>query len=133
MRDGGAALFAAEFAGVTIVKIRSVRFEQLGPVDRRLSLPISTYGRIMCPYCRVNGKTHVGPFVVNQYLYDHLRRDHYRCTECDWVGVSPGQHVTRSSLHDGPVPTVRAGLTSVRIRDLMPGQRSARRYGGTLA
>lgn len=83
--------------------LRGVRFEELGPVDRRRSLPVSKHGRLHCPSCADSGRNQIGPFYVNRYLLDHLRRDHFRC-ECGWVGISPGAHLTRSSKHGPGVP-----------------------------
>lgn len=100
------------------ISIRNVDFEVLGPVDRRLSAPVSPRGRLGCPVCATSSiNRHVGVFWVNQHYFEHLKQDHYRC-ECGWVGVKPGQHVTRSPNHEGPVPTERERPGPIRISDL---------------
>lgn len=83
-------------------------------------------GRIGCPLCATSTATygqHSGTFgTINRYYLEHLRRDHYRC-RCGWVGIVPGQHVTRSPHHEGPVKIPSQPRRKVRLSDLKLGDR----------
>lgn len=113
---------------LTYVVVSGVRFEVLGPVDRRRSLTFTSGGYVICPVCErpVVGDSAVRPALrvsrafderavglvnrlrsrTRRHLVAHLKRDHFRCTKrgCGWVGISPKGHVRRSPNHDGPVP-----------------------------
>ena len=39
----------------TYTFMKGVRFEVLGPVDRRLSVEFTPRGRVICPYCAQGG------------------------------------------------------------------------------
>lgn len=103
----------------TYVTVKGVRFEVLGPVDRRLSVEFTPRGRVVCPYCAEGGgqRRYSGSFSVRFMLSSHLKEEHYRCA-CGWVGLSPGGHVTRSANHRGPIPAERRKPRRVRIADL---------------
>jgi hypothetical protein len=120
----------------TYVFVKGVRFEVLGPVDRRLSVEFTPRGRVICPYCVQGGghRKYAGSFSVRVMLQSHLREEHYRCS-CGWVGISPGAHVTRSANHRGPVPVDRPKPRRVRISDLAsdPVARGARAAAGRVA
>lgn len=104
----------------TYVSVKGVRFEILGPVDRRRSVEFSPHGRVICPSCAEGGpmRRYQGSFNI-RWALEHFKLDHYRCTGCGWVGIVPGQHVTRSPNHRGPVETTpQPRPKPVRISDL---------------
>lgn len=99
--------------------IRGVRFRNIGPVDRRLSVSVTPQGRHLCPLCQQSSvRRQVGMFGVgNRYFMEHLRMDHWKC-QCGWIGTKPGQHVVRAPNHEGPVKFKRLQNSTVRISDL---------------
>jgi len=101
------------------VTIRGVTFIKLGPVDRRQSTLVSKRGRYLCPWCSDLERHRIVGFFgthLPEHLIKHMKQDHYRCTQCYWVGVRPGQHVRRGREHEAFSPNGERRLRYRKVR-----------------